>query len=345
MSMREPIVSRSPPSPHKKKRLIFAEGHDARVLQAIATIVRDRTAVVFAVGCEQDILKRIVVAKLSIKVGDDFEIVEPTDERQFFDQWLAFRTARMLHWNVTNLPGFIRDNRNTACAARLINSSRADAMICGASGEFAWHLLQLQENLMSLQRQTAGTLQMLYCAGRVICLVEALQDCLRHPTAIAEIAIAAARHVCAFNLSPSIDLCQDSYWKDLNSQAETLRAAAATVRAMAPDLVVRAPVALADAIRPERCRSSCSASKAACEVLVFPRVGLAAAIKDTLLSQADWQCVGPFLLGTANRAHIVSPTVSSSLLTRIAAHAGTPLDESHDLLSSKSVSHSDRRGP
>ncbi|AGS26493.1 phosphate acyltransferase [Rhizobium etli] len=321
-------LSRLRRTPRSTKRVIFAEGHDLRVLRAIQGIVEEQSAVPIVVGYEKDIRKRIAEADVGLRAGHDLEVVEPNDEFEFFDQWLAFCSARQLKWSVPDLPLFIRDSRNTASAARLVVGSRADCLICGTSGEFPWHFVQLKEILASLQRQTAGTLHLLFANERLLCLSDILVDGVANPAQLAEVAVAAAQHVSAIGARPRIALCLDRCGNDILSQGDRLHKAAQMVRAAATELDVDAPVALVDAMSAADGSGRAKRTDSPYNVLIFSRAGIAATVRDVLRSNSDWSEVGPFLLGTANRAHIVTPEISSKTLIDMAAFAGRNLDGS-----------------
>lgn len=322
-------LSRLRRMPRSRKRVIFAEGHDLRVLRAIQCIVEEQSAVPIVVGHEKDICRRIAEAKIGLRAGHDLEVVEPNGEFEFFDQWLACSSAQQLRWSVPDLPLFIRDSRNTASAARLVDGSRADCLICGTSGEFPWHFVQLKEILASLQRRTTGTLHLLFANERLLCLSDVLIEGAANPSQLAEIAIAAAQHVSVIGARPRIALCLDRCGKDISSQGDRLRAAAQIVKTIAADMDVDGPVALTDAIGAVDGSGRTQMTSPPYNVLVFSRTGIAATVRDVLRSTSDWSEVGPFLLGTANRAHIVTPEISSEALVDMAAFAGRHLDGSN----------------
>ncbi|RUM06017.1 hypothetical protein EFR84_13140 [Rhizobium chutanense] len=310
-----------------RKRVIFAEGHDLRVLRAIQCIIEEQSAIPIVVGHEKDIHKRIAEANIGLRAGHDLEVVEPSDEFEFSDQWLAYSSAQQWKWRIPNLPLFIRDSRNTASAARIVDGSRADCLICGTSGEFSWHFIQLKEILASLQRRTAGTLHVLSAGERLLCLSDVVIEGVANPSQLAEIAVAAAQYVSAIGARPRIALCLDRCGKDIWSRGDKLHAAAQIVKTMAADVDVDGPVALTDAIGAVGGSGRAQRTSTPYNVLVFSRTGIAATVRDVLRSNSDWSEVGPFLLGTANRAHIVTPEISSETLVDMASFAGRCLDE------------------
>ena len=60
-------------------------------------------------------------------------------------------------------------------------------------------------------------------------------------------------------------------------------------------------------------------------MLIFSNAETAGGVKNILKTVNDGIEVGPILMGMGNRAHIVTPSVSTRGLINIAALAGTPV--------------------
>lgn len=297
-------------------RLIFAEGHDPRVLRVIATMAREQVAVCIAVGQRAEIEKQLASSGIELMPGPYFEIAEPGDQLQFFDQWLAFQSAKQQRWEVENLPAFLRDSRNTAYAARIVAAGDANSMICGLSGNFAWHFVQLREAMPGLQHHAVGVLRLLLSSEHAVGLVHSVGD--NSSADIAGLAIAAIRQTRGLNFSPSIMLCQDSYWKNVISQAEALGKAAAVVKALDPEADIHAPIALAEAM--QSWQSPQRNARADCTILVLSRAETAQMVREALISESEWLDVGSFLLGAKNRSHILNSDTSVDTLARFSRY-------------------------
>ena len=61
-------------------------------------------------------------------------------------------------------------------------------------------------------------------------------------------------------------------------------------------------------------------------VLIFANTDAASAVRNILKMKAGGLEVGPILMGMANRAHIVTPSITARGLLNISALAGTPVD-------------------
>ena len=60
-------------------------------------------------------------------------------------------------------------------------------------------------------------------------------------------------------------------------------------------------------------------------VLVFSNAETASGVKNSMKCVTDGVEVGPLLMGLGNKAHIVTPSITSRGLLNVAALAGTPV--------------------
>ena len=67
------------------RRIIFAEGEDDRVLRAAQAMVEDGVDTPILVGRPEVISQRLERAGLSIKAGQDFDIVNPESDDRYRD--------------------------------------------------------------------------------------------------------------------------------------------------------------------------------------------------------------------------------------------------------------------
>ena len=64
----------------------------------------------------------------------------------------------------------------------------------------------------------------------------------------------------------------------------------------------------------------------AANVLIFAGSDAASGVRNILKTRAEGLEVGPILMGMGNRAHIVTPSITTRGLLNISALAGTPVD-------------------
>jgi len=307
------------------RRVVFAEGHDQRVLRAVQDILQAKCAVPMVVGSAAEIRTKLLDAGIDLQVGDDFTVIEPKNDHEFLDQWSARKAAIDSGWKVKNLPGFIRDCRNTAIAARLVEAGWADSLVCGISGQFQWHFAQLNSILATLQVRTAAALSLMVVDDRPLFLADLFVNSRPSSRQIAEIAVAAAGHACAFGVKPRIILC---HGPETLENAAADRAVMATARHLifsdAPQLEVRGPISIEEALSAALGEHASGRNRDGRKpnILIFSTAQAAATARDVLCSVLPAAEFGPLLLGTANQAHIASPTTTWQGLVSMAAVAG-----------------------
>ena len=102
--------------------------------------------------------------------------------------------------------------------------------------------------------------------------------------------------------------------------------ATARVKRLRPDLQVegemQADVALLESARGPYPFASL---EGAANVLIFAQADAASGVRNILRLKAGALEVGPILMGLGNRAHIVTPSITSRGLLNMAAVAGTPV--------------------
>ena len=65
------------------KRVIYAEGEDERVLQAVQAVSDEKLCLPILIGRPEVIDLRIERAGLRIKIGEHFEVVNPENDYRF----------------------------------------------------------------------------------------------------------------------------------------------------------------------------------------------------------------------------------------------------------------------
>ena len=148
------------------------------------------------------------------------------------------------------------------------------------------------------------------------------------PQEIADVTIAAARHVRRFGLAPKIALCSHSQFGNLDTDiGRRMRAALAILDGQALDFEYEGEMHSDAALDPElRARIFPNARfDGPANVLIFANTDAASAVRNVTKMLAGGLEVGPILMGMGNRAHIVTPSITARGLLNIAALAGAPV--------------------
>jgi len=307
-----------------KKRIVFAEGEEERVLRAVQIIVDEHLAKPILVGRPAVIARRIDAFGLRIKPGVDFEVINPDFDERYHDYWETYYdiTARQ---GVTQQYAKIEmRRRHSLIGAIMIKKGDADGMICGTFGTTHLHLDYIDRVLGKRDGVNVyAAMNALVLADRQIILVDTHVN--ENPTAaqIAEIAILAAEEMRRFGITPRVALLSHSNFGTSNSEsALKMRAALAIIQRNAPELEVDGEMHGDSALDNAYLKKSMPGStlKSSANLLVMPNID-AANISYNLLKIAAGNgiAIGPILLGCAKPVHILTPSATVRRIVNMTA--------------------------
>ena len=148
------------------------------------------------------------------------------------------------------------------------------------------------------------------------------------PQEIADVTIAAARHVRRFGLSPKVALCSHSQFGNLDTDSgRRMRGALEILDAQELDFDYEGEMHSDAALDPElRARIFPNARfEGPANVLIFANTDAASGVRNIIKMVAGGLEVGPILMGMGNKAHIVTPSITARGVLNIAALAGAPV--------------------
>ncbi|WP_342163239.1 NADP-dependent malic enzyme [Methylobacterium sp. SD21] len=318
----KPLFSKAKENP---KRVIYAEGEDERVLRAVQAIVEDRVALPILVGRPRVVETRLKRFGLSIKLGRDFELIDPEDDpryRSFVQTYLDIAGRKGITPDAART--LVRTN-STIIGAVAVRRGEADALICGLEGRFETRL-RIIRDVIGLQpgiKQLAAMSLIITNEGPYFLTDTHVRQ---NPTAeeIAEIAMASAGHVARFGITPKIALLSHSdFGQSDSASAMKMREALALIEERDPSLQVdgemQADSALSETVRDRVLPGS--RLKGAANVLVFPNLDAANIAFQFAKVLADALPVGPLLIGPAKPAHILTPSVTARGIVNVTAAA------------------------
>jgi len=307
------------------KRVVFGEGEDIRVLYATKVLLDDGIAQPFLVGRPEVIASRISDIGLNIKPGRDIGIINPADDNHYDRCWRLYHSL-MEHTGISSAEArtVVRTN-TTVIAALMVCLEEADAMICGTSKEFHWHLKHV-EDLLGLcdgvKESSALSLLVLDKGPLFICDTFVSEN----PTAeeVADLTVRAARKVEDFGIMPKIALISSSNFGSEGRLASIkMREALDILRRSHPLLEVEGEMqpdlALNSTLR-ERAYPN-SRLKGAANLLIMPTLNAANVSLNLVRAVSGGLHVGPILIGVNRPAHITTPEVTSRGLVNLAALA------------------------
>lgn len=319
----KPIFTLAKSAP--KNRVIFSEGEDERVLRAAQVLLEEGTARPILIGRPQIIESRLKRYGLRIRPDTDFEVINPESDRRFkdyVDQYLSI-TGRL--GIIPEAARTIVRTNTTVIGALALKRGEADALICGLEGRYSRHLRDISQIIGKRKGALDFSAMSLLISSRGATFFTDTFVTF-NPTAeeVAQKTVLAAETIRRFGITPRAALVSHSNFGSRESESATkMRRAMEFVRELAPDLEADGEMhgesAISEVLRKRVLPASTLSGEA--NLLVFPNLDAANISMGLVKGMTDGLHVGPILLGCAEAAHILSPSVTSRGVVNMAALA------------------------
>ena len=321
-TLMKPVIDAARRDP---RRIVYAEGEDERVLQAVQQAVDDRLCKPTLVGRIEVVEERIRRLGLRIRLGEHFDLINPESDARFREYWTAY-LAIMQRRGVS--PEEARTHvrtRNTVIAALTLKLGYADAMLCGTIGRFPEHLqhvLNIIGRADGVQRCAAMNGIILANGTFFVCDTHVMLD----PSAeeIAQATRLCAEQVRRFGLQPKIALLSYSnFGTSPHASPRKMRQARELLVQQAPELEVEGEMH-ADSALDEQLRNrlfSDSRLTGQANLLVMPNLDAAHIALNLVTVLGNGISLGPILVGTAMPAHVLTDSATVRHLVNMTAIA------------------------
>jgi malate dehydrogenase (oxaloacetate-decarboxylating)(NADP+) len=299
----------------ERKRVIYAEGEDERVLRATQVVVEEGLAQPVLIGRPSVVETRLERYGLSVRPGRDFELINPEDDPRYREFVQAYVEAAGRRGITPHAARTIVRTNATVIAALAVRLKIADAMICGVEGRYMTHLKNIRDVLGLAQGvKEFAALSLVITNKGAYFMADTQVTPEPSAEAVADMAVLAAAHVRRFGLEPKIALLSHSDFGSYDSvSASKMRAALHLLQERHPELEAEGEMngdtALSTVIR-ERVFPH-SRLKGEANVLIMPNLDAANIAYQMTKILADALPVGPILIGAAMPAHILTPSVTA----------------------------------
>jgi malate dehydrogenase (oxaloacetate-decarboxylating)(NADP+) len=318
----KPLIQAAKEAP---KRVIYAEGEDERVLRAVQTVVEEGLAYPVVIGRPSVIESRLQRFGLSVRAGQDFEVVNPDDDPRYREYVATYLEAAGRRGITPDAARTLVRTNNTVIAALALRRGDVDAMLCGLEGRFSSRLRYIKDIIGLLPGIADFAAMSLMITNRgAYFLTDTHVRWDPSGEEIAEMALLCADHVRRFGIEPKIALLSHSdFGSDDSPSARKMRRALAMLRERAPELEVdgemQADTALSETIRQRVMPNSQLRGEA--NVLIMPSLDAANIAYQFSKILADALPVGPILIGAAKPAHVLTPSVTARGIVNMTAVA------------------------
>ncbi|MGY8813363.1 MAG: NADP-dependent malic enzyme, partial [Gammaproteobacteria bacterium] len=296
------------------KKIVYAEGEERNVLQAVQQVVDEGIAIPVLIGRPNIITKRINELGLRIREGKDFEIVSPHYDKRFNQYWKMYHELMGRNGVSPAEAKTIVRTKNTVIAALMLKRNEVDGMLCGAEGRFINHLRYVREIIdMQVGVLSLATVIAVVLPSGLFFLCDT--HVTPNPTVdeIVKNTLLAAKTVQQFGIKPRIALLSHSSFGSRNNRAaRKMRKATQILRDMDTNLVVEgemhADAAISDEIRNSAFPNSRLKGKA--NLFIMPNIDAAHITYNLLKMVGGGVTVGPILVGNTRPAHILTSSVT-----------------------------------
>jgi len=323
-SFMKPLFQIAKSAPAERKRIVYAEGEEERVLRAVQAVVDENLARPILVGRPAVLEKRIEKFGLRLKQGKHFDVINPDFDERYRDYWQTYHQMVMRKGVTEDLAKLAMRRRHTLIGAMMIHKGDADGMICGTYGTTEVHLQYIDQVLGKRAGSNVyAALNFIITQERQIAMVDTHVN--ENPTAdeLAEITIMASEELERLGITPRVALLSHSNFGTSNSEsAKKMRAALALVQQKAPDLEVDGEMH-GDTALDSKLRAKImphSTLKGDANLLVMPNIEAANIAYNVLKTAAgSGVAVGPVLLGCARPVHILTPSATVRRIVNMTA--------------------------
>ncbi len=310
----------------EKKRVVFCEGEDERVLHAARAVIDEGLARPILVGRPAVIEMRLNRIGLNLQPERDFDLVNPESDPRYKELWQQYH-REMARKGITPDIAKARMRRDTTLiGCMLLKNGYADAVICGTFGTYEYHLQHVRDVIgLAPGARLFAAMNIVMTGKHTLAIADTYVNYDPSAEEIAEIARMAAEEFRRFGIAPAVGLLSHSNFGSANTpSARKMREARQLLRAMRPHLnmdgEMHADAALSPEIRERLIEDSTLTGEA--NVLIMPNLD-AANIAFNLVKQVSGQgvSVGPMLLGAALPVQILTPSASVRRLVNMTAVA------------------------
>ena len=307
-----------------KKRVVFCEGEEERVLRAIQIVVDENVARPTIIGRPKVIAQRIEKFGLRLQEGRDYDVVNVEQDDRYRDFWQTYHRMTDRQGITAQMAKIEMRRRLTLIGSMLLYKGQVDGMICGTWGTTDIHLRYIDQVIGKRAGvNTYACMNGLMLPNRQVFLVDTHVNYDPSAAQLCEITLMAAEEMLRFGLKPKVALLSHSNFGSSNQpSALKMRETLALLRDQAPWLEVdgemHGDIALDGRARDRLMPHSTLSGDA--NLLVLPNIDAANISYNLLKTAAGGNiAIGPVLLGAAKPVHILTASTTVRRIVNMTA--------------------------
>lgn len=323
-SMMRPVFQSARDTSLDRKRIVFAEGEEERVLRAVQIVVDERIAQPILVGRSAVIEQRIAKLGLRLTRERDYTIVDTDRDPRYRDYWTTYRDLMCRRGTTEQMAKLEMRRRTTLIGAMMVRKGEADGLMCGMISTTHRHLHFIDQVIGKKDGSNVyAAMNALILPGRQVFIADTHVNVNPSAAELAEITLLAAEEVRRFGIVPKVALLSHSNFGTSDApSAQKMREVLDILRRRAPELELdgemHGDVALDAALRRKYLPGSTLEGDA--NLLVLPDID-SANISYNLLKVAAGNnvAIGPILLGAAKPVQVLTPSATVRRIVNMTA--------------------------
>ena len=316
----------------KKVRMVFAEGANTRVLQAVKSITEDDKIEPVLLGKPAIIHEKM--KDLGLEQLTDVEIIEPSKHAKFKDFYMQYSKERQRSgvsiYHAEDLMA-----QENYFGNMLVKEGLADAVLAGPTLNYAECLIPAMKVIGTKDKKSAAGIFILIFKDRVLFLADCTANINPSSEQLAEIAESTAElYKQAMKKDPRVAfLSFSNFGSNSHPDAKKVKNAVKICKERNPDLIVDGEVQADVAVNHHIMDKLFSFSDLdqAADVLVFPDLNSANISYKLLQQLSEAQAIGPILVPMNNAVNIIQRTASVSEVVKMATITALMALETHNV--------------
>jgi malate dehydrogenase (oxaloacetate-decarboxylating)(NADP+) len=307
-----------------RKRVVFCEGEEERVLRAAQIVVDEHIARPTFIGRPAIIAQRIEKFGLRLQEKLDYDVVNVEQDHRYREFWQTYHRMTERQGVTVQMAKIEMRRRLTLIGSMLLYKDEVDGMICGTWGTTDIHLRYIDQVIGRRAGVcTYACMNGLMLPGRQVFLVDTHVNYDPSAVQLAEITVMAAEEMMRFGVKPKAALLSHSNFGSSNQpSAVKMRDVLELLRDRAPWLEVdgemHGDVALDGTARNRIMPHGTLGGDA--NLLVLPNIDAANISYNLLKTAAGGNiAIGPVLLGAAKPVHILTASTTVRRIVNMAA--------------------------